>query len=66
MKKKKKKKVQWSIPGCLFFPIARKNSKLNLGLVVVLVLESEGLFWSQIRNHYFGMQVNKDIPVDRS
>ena len=34
-------KVQWSFPGCLFFSNTRKNCKINLVLVVVLVLESK-------------------------
>ena len=38
------KKVQWRIPGCLFFDNTRKNFKSNLVLVVVLVLESKGLY----------------------
>ena len=39
-----KKKVQWRIPGCLFFDNTRKNFKSNLVLVVVPVLESKGLY----------------------
>ena len=31
------------LSGCLFFDNTRKNFKLNLVLVVVLVLESKGL-----------------------
>ena len=31
------------IPGCLFLDNSRKNFKLNLALVVLLVLESKGL-----------------------
>ena len=37
------KDVQRSCPGCLLFENTRKNFKLNLVLVVVLVLESKGL-----------------------
>ena len=35
---------QWSFPGCLLFENTRKNFKSNLVLVVVLVLESKGLY----------------------
>ena len=48
------KKVQWSFPGCLFFENTRKNFKLNLVLVVVLLLESKGL--------YFGNNITECRP----
>ena len=48
----KKKKVQWSFPGCLFFFFffffyqkTRKYLKSNLVLVDIIVYESEGLFY---------------------
>ena len=37
------KKVQWRIPGYLFFDNTWKNSKSNFVLVVILNLESKGL-----------------------
>ena len=38
-------KVQGSFPGSLFFENTRKNFQSNLALLVVLVLESKGLYW---------------------
>ena len=35
--------VKGSFPGSLYFENTRKNFKSNLALVVVLVLESDGL-----------------------
>ena len=35
---------QRSYPGCLLFENTQKNFKSNLALVVVLVLESKGLY----------------------
>ena len=38
--------VKWSFPGNLYFDNTRKNLKSNLVLVIVLVLESKGLYWA--------------------
>ena len=43
------KKVQWRIPGCLFFDNTWKNFKSNLVLVLVLFLESKGLYKHYLR-----------------
>ena len=42
--------VKWSFPGSLYFEKTRKNLKSNLVLVVVLVLESKGLYWVNLDN----------------
>ena len=42
--------VKWSFPGNLYFQDTRKNLKSNLVLVVVLVLESKGLYWVNLDN----------------
>ena len=42
--------VKLSFPGSLYFENARKNLKSNLVLIVVLVLESKGLY-SLLLNH---------------
>ena len=48
------KESTMKLPGCLFFENTRKNFKLNLVLVVVLVLESKGL--------YFGNNITEGRP----
>ena len=40
--------VKWSFPGSLYFENMRKNFKSILELVVVLVLESKGLYHPKI------------------
>ena len=42
------KDVRWSYQGCLLFENTRKNFKLNLVLVVVLVLEFTGLYFGAL------------------
>ena len=39
--------VKWNFPGSLYFENTRKNFKSNLVLVVVLVMESKGLYLSE-------------------
>lgn len=46
------KNVQWSFPGCLFLEnCRRRNLKLNVLLVVVLVLQFKALYWRDEREH---------------
>ena len=51
------KKVQWRIPGCLFIDNTRKNLKSNLVLVVVLVLESKGLYFIHLNYPRFFVKI---------
>ena len=52
------KEVQGSFPGCLLFENTRKNLKSNLVLVVVLVLESKGLY-----NYTLGCNWNQYVKT---
>ena len=49
--------VKKRISGCLFFDSTRKNFKSNLVLVVVLVLESKGLYFIHLNYPLFFVKI---------